>query len=586
MTATLSDAGRTSDDDTASGDILVVDDNPANLLAMEAALGGLGGHVVRAQSGEEALRVLLQRDFALILLDVQMPTMGGMETARLIRERRRTRHTPIIFVTAHGREEHDVLAAYKLGAVDFLFKPVVAEILQSKASVFVELQRRNAQVTRQAELLRAHERREHERVMEVERRRWDEEALRRQMEELAEADRRKDEFLAVLGHELRNPLSAIVVGCELLMRKLVEIPGIDATVLRTRDRIDRQAQYLRRLVDDLLDLARINSGKIELKKSTTSIQHIIEQAVVTAMPAVEEHGHKLTIEVPPEPVNLWVDPVRVIQVVANLLNNAARYTDDGGAINVKCWVKTQEAGGEGKGKGKDKEKRGSVHVQVQDNGRGIGAELLPRVFDIFVQESSNGSGHGLGLGLTIVNRLVAMHQGTVTAFSEGSGKGSTFTITLPLDVAAAGSERAPEPGLEPAAAGGSLSIVLVEDNEDIRESMKELLLGLGHVVEVAKDGGSGVDLIVRLRPDVAIVDVGLPVLDGYKVAASVRSQLAQLDGVPVRLIAMTGYGQESDRKRAREAGFDAHLVKPADMNAVIEILSAERAPAGVAGKRV
>jgi signal transduction histidine kinase len=560
MTAITSESNQIADAGLVGGDILVVDDNAANLLAMEAALEALGGRVVRGQSGAEALRLLLDHDFALILLDVQMPSLGGFETARLIRERRRSRHTPIIFVTAYGREENDVLAAYKLGAVDFLFKPVVTEILQSKAGVFVELQRRTAQLTRQAEQLREHERREHELTLAEERRRWDEEALRRQMEELAEVDRRKDEFLAVLGHELRNPLSAIILSCELLKRKLSSALDIDQAVLHTRDRIDRQAQYLRRLVDDLLDVARINSGKIELKKVTTSIQEVVEQAVVTSLPAIEERGHQLTVEVPPEPVTLWADPVRLIQVVANLLNNAARYTDDHGVIEIKCVLGDNQ---------------GWVELRVTDNGRGIGAELLPRVFDTFVQAKAHAAGPGLGLGLSIVKRLVAMHQGTVAVTSAGVGCGSSFTIRLPLAVLAeraATETEATSNGSTRSghASGAPLMIVLVDDNEDVRESMKDLLTDFGHVVHVAADGAAGVELILRIQPDVAIVDIGLPILDGYQVATQVRSKL---DRNQVRLVALTGYGQEADRVRAREAGFDGHLVKPADENAITDILS-------------
>jgi two-component system, sensor histidine kinase len=561
LTAILSQPDLRSDG-VAAGDILVVDDNAANLLAMEAALEPLGVRVVRAQSGEEALRLLLEHDFALILLDVQMPSLGGFDTARLIRERGRSRHTPIIFVTAHGREEQDVLAAYKLGAVDFLFKPVVVEILQSKVGVFVELQRRTAQVTRQSEQLRAHEHREHERTLEEERRRWDEEALRRKVEEMAEADRRKDEFLAVLGHELRNPLSAIVLGCDMLSRKLASASGPDQGLIRTLDRIDRQAHHLRRLVDDLLDLARINSGKIELKRASTSVQYIIEQAVATTLPVIEARGHHVNVEVPSETVTLWADPVRLIQVVANLLHNAARYTKEGGSISVTCVRRNDD---------------GLIEIRVSDNGVGMAPDLLPRVFDIFVQEQPNGAGQGLGLGLTIVKRLVAMHQGTVTAASQGPGRGSTFTVTLPLDEGGAS-----EAGADTRAGGARaalnrsadpLLVVLVEDNQDIRESMKELLTELGHTVHSAADGASGAELILRVQPDVAIVDIGLPILDGCQVATRVRSQSG---GERVRLVAMTGYGQESDRRRAHDAGFDAFLVKPADTAAVIEILSSQQ----------
>ena len=565
MTATSFDQFVTAQG-TASDDILVVDDNAANLIAMEAALGQVGGRIVPAHSGEEALRILLERDFALILLDVQMPTLGGFETARLIRERQRSRHTPIIFVTAYGREE-DVRAAYELGAVDFLFKPVIAEILRSKVSVFVELQRRSAQLASQSEQLRAHERREHERTLEEERRRWNEEAMRRQMAEMAEADRRKDEFLAVLGHELRNPLSAIVVGCELLLRKMKGTPGIDEAILRTRDRIDRQAQHLRRLVDDLLDLSRINSGKVELRKVETSIQHIIDQAVQTSVPQVEEHKHTLTVDVPAETLSLFADPDRLIQVVGNLLNNAIRYTPDGGHIQISCVAQPAA---------------GNLQIRVSDDGRGISAELLPRVFDIFVQEHGNGASSGLGLGLTIVKRLVSLHNGSVTAASDGVGRGSTFTLTLPLGKDAmtdkAAAVAAPGGGVGVDGRAGGRLVVLVEDNMDIREPMQELLRDLGHRVEAASDGGSGVELIVSLKPDVAIVDVGLPVMNGYQVAERVR---ARLGSERPRLVAMTGFGQDSDRSRARQAGFDAHLVKPADIEAIGRVLSDE--PGGAEG---
>lgn len=538
-------------------EILVVDDNPSNLLAMEAALEDLG-HVIRAESGEAALHVLLERDVALVLLDVQMPSLGGLETARLIRQRQRSRHTPIIFVSAYGRDEQEVLSAYRLGAVDFLFKPINLEILQSKAAVFVELQRRTAQLALQAAKLREHERREHERTLEAERQRWNEEALRRRMEELAETDRRKDEFLAVLGHELRNPLSAIMLGCEILRQKLTANPTTEQAVLRARDRIERQSHNLCRLVDDLLDLSRINSGKIVLKKALVSVQDAIEEAVSATRQAAEARGHRLLVDMPRYAIRAWADPVRLTQMVTNLLHNAIRYTDDHGEISVRCSLR---------------EETKEVVIEVSDSGRGIDAKVLPLIFDMFVQAKGNGDSHGLGLGLAIVKRMVELHHGRVQAESAGLGQGSTFTLILPLevepgatsDVSAVQSASAPSDAAR-------MSIVLVEDNEDIREGMQELLTGLGHTVAVARDGGSGADLILRVAPQVAIVDLGLPVLDGYEVAARVR---AQVGPERVRLVAMTGFGQESDRRRAREAGFDAHLVKPADVDAVVRALSAK-----------
>ena len=580
-----------------SGEILLVDDNPANLLAIEAALGDLALGVQRAHSGSEALRLLLERDFALILLDVNMPSMNGFETAKLIRERKRSRHTPIIFVTAYSREDADVLAAYEMGAVDFLFKPIVPEMLRAKASVFVELQRRTAEVARQADLLRAHERLLHEQRLQEERRRWEEASLRRQRDEaqraaealtlqaqelaatiaakeriesalidsnqeLAAADRRKDEFLAVLGHELRNPLAPLVTGLALFKRGLEAEPIDSARLQRTRETMERQLRYLTRLVDDLLDVSRIHSGKIELRKELVSLEDVIEQAIAAVRPALQERKHRLTTSLPPGPVQLRADLVRLTQILANLLTNAIRYTDEGGEIEVACQVEGD-----------------MLCARIIDNGRGIPADLLPQIFGMFVQERAGGG--GLGLGLTLVERLVHLHGGTVTAHSEGAGKGATFEVRIPLGlVRGAAAESAEIPVLPAVTSHGNghsnghpsprLSVVLVEDNADIRETMSELLTVWGHTVQVADDGPSGLALILRVRPDLALVDLGLPGFDGYTVATEVRKQP---DCERLHLVAMSGFGQEADRRRSREVGFNAHLTKPADTAALMNVLT-------------
>src|SRR5688572_21538099 len=303
------DAGR-----EGGADILVVDDSAANLMALQTALEGVGGRVVGAQSGEEALRTLLERDFAVILLDVKMPTLGGFETARLIRERKRSRHTPIIFTTAYNRDDRDVVAAYRLGAVDFLFKPFAADVLRAKVAVFVELQRRTAELARQDRLLREHE---HERRLEEERRRWKEEAMQKRLEELAELDRQKDEFLAVLAHELRNPLAPLVTGLQLLQKKA----PADELVTLTHGRMARQLDNLRRLVDDLLDVSRVHSGRVELRKRPVAVQEVLEMALVAARPRIDERGHSLEVRLPPEPLLIDVDGIRLAQVFTNLLNN-------------------------------------------------------------------------------------------------------------------------------------------------------------------------------------------------------------------------------------------------------------------------
>jgi signal transduction histidine kinase len=537
-------------------DILIVDDNPANLLAMEVALGDLGGRVARAHSGAEALQLLLERDFALIILDVKMPLLGGFETAQLIRGRRRSRHTPIIFVTAHGRDERDVLAAYKLGAVDFLFKPIVAEVVRAKAGVFVELQRRTDEIARQARKLNEHERREHERALVEERRRCDEEVLRRERDNLAAADRRKDEFIAMLGHELRGPLASIIIGLEVLGQRLSAGAGVDDAVHRTHGRIRGQMAHLTRLVDDLVDVARITTNKIELRRRHVTIQDVIEQAVAMCHPLVEKHGHSLIVNVPDSPITLDADAVRLTQVVANLLTNAARYTDEGGHIQIDC------------------ARRGdAVEVAVSDNGRGIAPDLLPRVFEMFVQGKATGDA-GLGLGLAIVKQLVEKHDGSVSASSGGPGRGSEFRVRLPVTVNAPHVEAPLAPGApNPAARAAPLVIALVDDNEDLREGLRELLSMMGHDVEVAIDGEAGAELILRLEPDVAFVDIDLPRLDGYGVAARVRERLGPNR---VRLIAMTGFGQRSDLQRTALAGFDQHVVKPAEVATLKKILSRQK----------
>lgn len=546
--------GNGTSDTASAADILVVDDNAANLTAIEAALGDLSGRVVRAQSGGDALRILLERDFALIFLDVKMPSMDGLETARMIRARKRSSYTPIVFITAYGRDDADVLRAYELGAVDFLFKPILPEVLRAKASVFVELRARTLEVAQQAALIREHELREHERSLQAQREQWEAEALHRQMEHLSRADQYKDRFLAVLSHELRNPLSSIVAGLEVLREKTkVEGAQVDTTMRRTRDILDRQTKHLTRLVDDLLDIARISSGKFQLRKGDIALADIIGQSVETNQPMLGERAQELTVQLPDEPLVLRGDPIRLAQVFANLLHNASRYTPAGGKISIACACQ-----------------KDTVEVRIKDNGRGIAKSFLPHVFEAFSQEADK-TGAGLGVGLSVVRQLVALHQGTVAVRSEGPGLGSEFIVRLPRSAAEPTS--APRPSAVPAAAAPQrpLSVVLIEDSEDVRDMMAALLRGWGHQVETAADGESGVDLALERRPDVAFIDIGLPSVDGYEVARRLRSH----GDLKTRLVAMTGFGQESDRRRALAAGFDLHLVKPASIDALRKALTFE-----------
>lgn len=568
-------------------DILVIDDNTANLLAIEAALAGLGLNLVTAQSGADGLRQLLERDFALILLDIEMPGMNGFETARLVRGRLRTRHVPIIFVTAFSRDDREILEGYALGAVDFLFKPIVPEVLRAKASVFVELRRRTDEVARQAELLREAERQDHKRRLAEERQRWEAEALREQMEkekanaaamaqkaaelartvaalerveaelteqkrQLEDADRRKNEFLALLGHELRNPLAPIVTGLELIRSR----PADDPILRKACAALDRQVAHLTRLVDDLLDVSRITTGKIDLRREPVALGVVLDRAMAMTRPVYDERAMTMSLDVRDREMPVEVDVTRMVQVVSNLLINAAKYSDPGSRVEL---TGVREGG--------------DAVVRVADEGRGIDPAVLPTIFDSFVQVAKDRG--GLGVGLTLARRLVEMHRGTIRARSRGVGHGSTFEVRIPILVE--GPEHiVPEESmparLVAAPAAAALRIVLIDDNADIRETMQQLLECLGHEVEVAVDGPSGVELVLDTKPQVALVDIGLPGFDGYQVARRLR---AEIPPGQLRLVAMTGFGQSSDRDQALAAGFDSHLIKPARTDQIQRALRGE-----------
>lgn len=534
------DAAPLEEGPSTSGDILVVDDDPKNLLAIEVALGEVGARLIKAQSGEQALRLLLERDFALILLDVQMPNMDGFDAARIIRSRAKTRHVPIIFVTAFSHNDTDIKRGYALGAVDYLFKPIVPEILRAKVQVFIELRARTAEVTRQAQQLREMERTEAERRLLEERQRWEAHALRLQMEEqqrinvqLEEADRRKDEFIAVLAHELRNPLAPIVTSLELIRDR-----AQDPVINRAREIMERQTQHLVRLIDDLLDVARITQGKIELHVQTVDVAEAIDNALELSRPLLERKRHHVVVSRPAQSLHVQADAVRLCQIIGNLLSNAARYTDDEGRIEL-------EWGGDDT----------RIWIRVQDNGRGLEAEQLDQVFEMFVQAQPGGP--GLGLGLTLVRQLARMHGGEVVASSPGLGRGSEFVLSLPrgdtIPIRLTSEESVP-------GAVVSLRIALVEDQEDIREMVASLLEHWGHEVRQAESVQEGEALVCTWKPDVVLMDIGLPDGDGYILARRIR---AAMGTETPRLVAVTGFGQEHDRQRAQAAGFDAHLTKPA-----------------------
>jgi signal transduction histidine kinase len=538
-------------------DILVVDDNDTNLVAIEAALAPLGRKMVLARSGVEALARLLEQDFALIVLDVAMPGMDGFETARLVRSRARTRATPIIFITGLSWQDDAILKGYELGAFDFLMKPIRPEVLRAKASVFIELQQRTLELRDKAEELRDEQARAHERELTMQRKRFEAESLERQMAQMVEMDRRKDEFLAILAHELRNPLQPLQTAVE-IMENDPERPVPE----RVRGIIQRQVQHIGRLVDDLLDVARFQAGKLDLRREQVRLDAIVNEAVADARSLAGARNHELEVHGIPNPPTVLGDPMRLVQVLQNLLSNAIKYTDPGGRIDVHLGVTGDHA-----------------FVRVTDNGRGIPAPLLPRIFDMFVQERTTPDGKGgLGLGLGLVRRLVELHQGTVHATSDGANAGATFEVRLPVaDPVALASHAGPVADLGPER---PLRAVVCDDTADLRELVADLLRLKGHEVTVVDDGPSAVRVISAQKPDVALIDIGLPGMDGYEVARTLRREL----GAHVRLIAMTGYGQATDRAAALHAGFDAHIVKPASADKIMRALyGSPNAFAGRAG---
>jgi PAS domain S-box-containing protein len=772
----------------AKVNVLMVDDQPANLLALEAILQGLRLNLVKAYSGEEALRQLLSDDFAVVLLDVQMHGLDGFETAKLIRGREKSRHTPIIFLTAYEDNRLPVEEAYALGAVDYLVKPLIPVILRAKVAGFVELFLKTEQVRHQAEQLRQMERQEFEhklaqenarlrqqqqalaeseerfrqlaaninevfwmfdvqktqtlyispayeviwgrtcqslyqhplsfldavhskdrdRVLaNMERRRqgiataeeyriirpdgkvrWirdrgfpitdadgmvyrtvgvaediteqreaqeslrdseqrlnaiidnspaviflkdpqgcyllvnrafesyagldrkqiegrkdhdffskevadafvsgDEQVLRqgaavrsedvirlhgvahtfittkfplldasgvpdaicgiatditdrkRAEEALKDADRRKDEFLAMLAHELRNPLAPIRNAVQ-IMRLL---GSADPQLEQARDMIARQVQHMTRLVDDLLEVSRITRGKIKLQKEPVDLVAVVGRALETTRPLIEARKHKVTVSFPPEPIPLEADPTRLAQVLANLLDNAAKYTESGGQI----WLTVGHEGGE-------------AVVRIRDSGIGIAPDLLHGIFDLFTQadRSLDRSQGGLGIGLTLVKSLVEMHGGVVTAESHGSGKGSEFIVRLPLSSRMVEKENPTGLGTAAFTPASPRRVLVVDDNKDVAESIAMLLQLRGHNVRVALDGRTALEMARVYRPQVVLLDIGLPHVDGYEVARQLRQEFGP-EGL--LLVAVTGYGQSEDRRKSAQAGFDFHLVKP------------------------
>ncbi|HZH16172.1 MAG TPA: response regulator [Archangium sp.] len=504
-----------------SATILNVNDDAATRYLSTRTLRLAGYRVLEAATGEEALKLAAQERPDVVVLDVKLPDISGYEVCQRLRAQPHTAsiavmHTSATFVTPDKK-----VRGLEGGADAYLTEPFEGEELIATVRSLLRMRRA-------------------------------EQDLRRRAEHLTEADRRKDLFLAMLAHELRNPLAAITTAVSILERRATVEPK-DAKMVSI---IQRQTNHLARLVDDLLDVSRLTRGKVELRQTRVDLRGVLEQVLTVFRPQAEGKQLKLESSLPPVPLWMEADTTRLVQVFTNLLDNALKYTNEGGSISVKAERLVSEDGS------------ASTRVRVKDTGIGIRAEILPSVFELFSQadESLERTRGGLGIGLTLVHNLVEMHGGRVEAHSEGPGQGSEFVVWLPLLPQVANAE---QEVVLPELVKRRRHILLVEDNSDARQALQDLLETWGHRVEVAADGLRGLELAVQRTPEVALVDIGLPGLDGYRVAEELRAKM----GRGIRLVALTGVGGADDHTRAREAGFDLHLVKPVKPDDLNRLLS-------------
>ena len=445
-----------------------------------------------------------------------MPKLDGQQLTRAVRADPALREVPVVLLSARAGEEARI-EALRDGADDYVVKPFSARELLARIDARLQIARLRGEALA---------------------------ATRDREEALRVADRRKDEFIAMLSHELRNPLAPLSNGLAIL--RMQDQRAVGAS--RTHDMMERQLGYLVRLVDDLLEMSRINQGTLELRRERVTLASVVTGAVETSQPLIREAGHHLDVVLPQVPIWLDGDPVRLGQIASNLLNNAARYTERGGRIWLAAEIR-----------------RDRVMLSVRDTGIGFVPEAAAGFFELFHRGSRS---KGLGIGLTIARRLAEMHGGTIRASSDGPGQGACFTLDLPL-------ASAPAAAAEPQPVGRGLArqrVLIVDDNEDAAESLGMLLEESSESeVRVAHSGREGLAIFEQFDPAFVLLDIGMPDMDGYEVARAIRSRYAERHPV---LIAFTGWGQETDRARAREAGFDHHLVKPADLRTLKTILGA------------
>ena len=488
-------------------------------------LNGAGIDAETFQDMDELLRSLREGAAAILVAEEHLVGSGKAPLAAYLGQQPPWSDLPILILTRPGADSPESTEAWRtLGNVTLLERPTRVSTLLSAAQTAIRARSRQYQI-------RGH----------LAERLKNEQALR-------SADRRKDEFLATLGHELRNPLAPIMNSLEIL-----KLSGAfdNSRTQQACAVMERQVHHLNRLVDDLLEVSRITRGIIEVTKEPLDLTSIVKAAIETSRPVLDNLRHELTAEFDPEPICVGGDPVRLTQVFANLLNNAAKYTNHGGHIQVST-----------------RRDNGDAIVSVKDNGIGISPTVLTQVFDMFMQvdRSTRRSQGGLGIGLTLVKSLVGMHGGTVEARSDGPGLGSEFIVRLPV-ISQATVSAAPAQMLQPLPAR---RILIVDDSRDGGESLAMLLRVLGAEVALAHSGRTALETVDTFKPDVVLLDIGMPGMDGYEVARRIRANPASRH---ISLIALTGWGQDEDRKRSVAAGFNHHLVKPADLEQLRQLLT-------------